>query len=153
MISKWEEFWKQLEATDKELTEFLENGGLSSLSHTKAKKFINAWNKQKKMASELDQYISPVAPAQVEIPFKSSKFTEMWSRWKDYLLEQHGQLIRSRSEISALEHLKKITKGNDELAIECLRYAMANRYRNFFLVEDKDNKMPATGDNSGSAFG
>lgn len=153
MISKWEEFWKQLESTDKELTEFLENGGLSTLSLTKAKKFIAAWNKQKKMASEIDQYISPIEPAQVEIPFRSSAFFEMWSRWKDYLLEQHGQLIKSRSEISALEHLKKITKGNDELAIECLRYAMANRYRNFFLVEDKDNKMPAMGDNSGSAFG
>lgn len=153
MISKWEEFWKQLELTDNELNDFLENGGLSTIALTKAKKFIQAWNKQKKIASEIDQYISPVVPAQVEIPFRSSGFSEMWTRWKDYLLEQHGQLIKSRSEISALEHLKRITKGNDELAIECLRYAMANRYRNFFLVEDKDNKMPAMGDNSGSAFG
>jgi hypothetical protein len=153
MIQKWEEYWKQMEITDTELSDFLENGGLSSIAMNKMKKFIAAWNRQKKMAGEIDQYISPVEPAEVERLFDSAAFEQMWSRWKDYLLEQHGQLIKSRSEMSALEHLKKITKGNDDVAIECLRYAMANRYRNFFLVEDKDNKMPAVGDNSGSAFG
>lgn len=153
MIQQWNEYWKQLEKADEELNEFIENGGLSSLSITKMKKFLQSWNKQKKLAQELDQYISPLEAVTIEIPFESQAFSEMWIRWKDYLLEQHGQLMKSRSEKSALEHLKKISRGNDDKAIEYLRYAMANRYRNFFQVEDKDNKQPAFGDNSGSAFG
>jgi len=153
MIDKWNEYWKQMETTETELNNFLETGCLSSISITKAKKFLNAWNQQKKLAHELDQYITPIQPAQVKIPFENPEFSEMWERWKEYLLEQHGQLIKSRSEISALEHLKKLSKGNDGKAIEYLRFAMANRYRNFFQVDEKDSKQPAQGDTSGSAFG
>jgi hypothetical protein len=152
MIDKWNEYWKQMELTETELNEFLEGGCLSSIAITKSKRFLAAWNKQKSLAHELDQYITPVQPAEVEIPFESPEFSEMWKRWKEYLLEQHGQLIKSRSEISALEHLKKISRSNDAKAIDYLRFAMANRYRNFFQVDDKDTKQPAQGDKPTSAF-
>lgn len=142
MQTKWNEYWKQLELVDKELTDFLDNGCLSTIATGKAKKFLNAWNTQKKLASELDQYITPVEGMQVSIPFKSKAFEEMWIRWKEYLSEQHGQLVRSRSEQSALEHLDKISKGDDARAIEFLRYAMANRYRNFFVIDEKDTGLP-----------
>ena len=142
MQTKWNEYWKQLETVDKELTEFLENGCLSTIAAGKAKKFLNAWNTQKKIAYELDQYITPVEGLQVKIPFKSKAFEEMWTRWKEYLSEQHGQLVRSRSEQSALEHLEKIAKGDDARAIDFLRYAMANRYRNFFVIDEKDTGLP-----------
>ncbi len=142
MQAKWNEYWKQLELVDKELTDFLENGCLSTIATAKAKKFISAWNKQKKLADEMDLYISPVEAIQVKIPFKSKAFEEMWIRWKEYLSEQHGQILRTRSEISALEHLEKISKSNDARAIEFLRYAMANRYRNFFAIDEKDSGLP-----------
>lgn len=151
MLKKWNEYWKQLETTDKELVEFLENGCLSTIAATKSKKFLDAWNKQKKLAAEMDQYIAPVEATQVKIPFGSKEFEEMWTRWKEYLSEQHGQLMRSRSEISALEHLDKIAKADESRAIEFLRYAMANRYKNFFPIDEKDIKQPAKGE-SGSAF-
>jgi len=149
MQTKWNEYWKQLESVDKELTEFLENGNLSTIAVGKAKKFLNAWNNQKKIASELDQYITPVEGLQVKIPFKTKAFEEMWIRWKEYLSEQHGQLVRSRSEQSALEHLDKISKGDDARAIEFLRYAMANRYRNFFVIDEKDTAMPPKAEMTG----
>lgn len=149
MQTKWNEYWKVLENTDKELTEFLENGCLSTIAAGKAKKFLSAWNAQKKLASELDQYITPVEGLQVAIPFKSKSFEEMWTRWKEYLSEQHGQLVRSRSEQSALEHLEKISKGDDARAIEFLRYAMANRYRNFFVIDEKDTAMPPKAEMTG----
>ena len=50
--------------------------------------------------------------------------------------------MRSRSEQSALEHLNKIAKSDDARAIEYLRYAMANRYRNFFAIDEKDAALP-----------
>lgn len=142
MQTKWNEYWKQLLNVDKELTEFLENGCLSTIAVTKAKKFIAAWNLMKKLADDMDDFISPVEAMQVKIPFKGKAFEEMWQRWKEYLSEQHGQLLRSRSEQSALEHLEKISKADEKRAIEFLRYAMANRYRNFFVIDEKDTGLP-----------
>lgn len=142
MQDKWNEYWQQLEKCDQELNTFLENGCLSTIAAGKARKFLDAWNKQKKLAADFDKYITPVEALQVEIPFKSTQFADMWKRWKDYLSEQHGQLMRSRSEQSALEHLNKIAKSDDARAIEYLRYAMANRYRNFFAIDEKDASMP-----------
>lgn len=155
MQNKWNEYWKQLETTEKELNLFLESGCLSTIAAAKSKKFLEAWNKQKKGAAELDQYITPVEPTQVTITFKTKAFEEMWKRWKEYLSEQHGQLIRSRSEQSALEHLDKISKGDDTRAIEFLRYAMANRYRNFFVIDEKDAGLPPKSEATGkvSDFG
>lgn len=142
MQNKWNEYWKQIETTEKELNLFLENGCLSTIAVAKIKNFLSAWNKLKKLADDLDNYMAPVEALQVKIPFKSKAFEEMWARWKEYLSEQHGQLIRSRSEQSALEHLDKISKSDDARAIEFLRYAMANRYRNFFVIDEKDTGLP-----------
>ena len=58
MQEKWNEYWKQLLAVEKELNEFLEDGCLSTIAVGKAKKFLSAWNKQKKLASEMDDYIA-----------------------------------------------------------------------------------------------
>lgn len=143
MKEKWNEYWKQLEITNNELQDFLENGGLSSLSIAKTKKLLAAWNKQKKLAAEMDQYITPVEPVDIKIPFHSDEFTAMWERWRNYLKEQYGQLMRSRAELSALEYLDNISKSDDKKAIHILRYAMANRYRNFFEIDEKTTKQPA----------
>ena len=152
MKDLWNKYWKLLEETNMELNAFLEEGGLSTISIGKSKKFLTSWNKQKKMAADLDQFITPVEAMEVKFPFNSDEFTEMWQRWKDYLSEQYGQLMRSRSEVSALEYLDKISKSDEEKAIYILRYAMANRYRNFFEIDERAAKQPAKEENSGSAY-
>jgi len=149
MQDKWNEYWLQLEKCDTELNAFLDNGCLSTIAAGKAKAFLAAWNKQKKLAADFDKYITPVEAIEVELPFKSTQFADMWKRWKDYLSEQHGQIMRSRSELSAVEHLNKISKSDDARAIEYLRYAMANRYRNFFAIDEKDASMPPLPEKTG----
>ena len=154
MKEKWNEYWKQLENCEAELNNFLESSSMSDMVVAQMKKFLSSWNKQKKLAAEIDQYITPVAPLEIKLPFSSDEFTDMWQRWKEYLNEQHGQMMRTRSEKSALEHLNKLSKGNDEKAVEFLRYAMANRYRNFFAIEERDTKQPAKEEPAGkSAYG
>lgn len=152
MKAKWETFCSQLEQSDAELNELLSNGGLNSLSLKKAEKFIKQWNTTKSLASEIDKYIMVVDPLEIKFPFKSDKLTEIWERWKEYLNEQHGQLIRSRSEKSAIEHLMEISKGDEERAVKYLRYAMTNRYKNFFAIEEKDTKQPDKRERKGSSF-
>jgi hypothetical protein len=152
MKATWEKVWKQLDKTEAALNEFLANGGLSSIALSKSKAFIKEWNSYKKQVTDFDQFISPVEPLDVKSPFKTEAVIEMWKRWKNYLAEQHGQSMGSCSEQSALEQLHEFAKGDEEKAVKFLRYAMTNRYKNFFSIEEKDMKQPAKGD-TGSGTG
>jgi hypothetical protein len=152
MKDKWEHFSAEVEKSNKELNDFLSNGGLNSLALKKAEKFVKQWNSTKKLAIEIEKHIMVVDPLEIQFPFKTERLTEMWQRWKDYLSEQHGQLIRTRSEKSAIEHLMELAKGDEEKAVKFLRYAMTNRYKNFFAIEDKDTKQPDKRETKGSDF-
>jgi len=152
MKEKWEQFSTEVEKSNNELNEFLFNGGLNTLVLKKAEKFVKQWNNTKKLALEIEKYIMVVDPLEIQFPFKNERLTEMWQRWKDYLSEQHGQLIRTRSEKSAIEHLMELAKGDEEKAVKFLRYAMTNRYRNFFAIEEKDTKQPDKRETKGSDF-
>ena len=152
MKEKWEQFSTEVERSNSELNEFLFNGGLNTLVLKKAEKFVKQWNSTKKLALEIEKHIMVVDPLEIQFPFKNERLTEMWQRWKDYLSEQHGQLIRTRSEKSAIEHLMELAKGDEEKAVKFLRYAMTNRYKNFFAIEDKDTKQPDKRESKGSDF-
>ncbi len=152
MKDKWEQFSNEVEKSNSELNDFLSNAGLNTLILKKAEKFVKQWNNTKKLALEIEKYIMVVDPLEIQFPFKNERLTEMWQRWKDYLSEQHGQLIRTRSEKSAIEHLLELAKGDEEKAVKFLRYAMTNRYKNFFAIEDKDTKQPDKRETKGSDF-
>jgi len=152
MKEKWEQFSTEVEKSNSELNYFLSNAGLNTLILKKAEKFVKQWNSTKKLALEIEKYIMVVDPLEIQFPFKNERLTEMWQRWKDYLSEQHGQLIRTRSEKSAIEHLMELAKGDEEKAVKFLRYAMTNRYKNFFAIEDKDTKQPDKRETKGSDF-
>ena len=152
MKEKWEQFSNEVEKSNSELNDFLSNAGLNTLVLKKAEKFVKQWNNTKKLALEIEKYIMVVDPLEIQFPFKNERLTEMWQRWKDYLSEQHGQLIRTRSEKSAIEHLMELAKGDEEKAVKFLRYAMTNRYKNFFAIEEKDTKQPDKRETKGSDF-
>jgi hypothetical protein len=151
MKTKWDKIWADFEDCNLHLNEFIEDSSLSALQQKKMEQFIRSWNAVKKQISDFDTYISPTTPIDIKIPFKSEKLLEMWKDWKDYLSEQHGKIMRSRSEKYSLEFLKEMCRGDEEKAMKYLRYAMANGYRNFFVIEDKDLKQPAKND-TGSSF-
>jgi len=152
MKTKWKKICEQLTTADTDFEDFLDNAGLSVLSIKKSEKFRKSWNLLKKTAADFDKYISPVE-MEIKFPFHTQEMTDMWQRWKNYLSEQHGELIRTASEQSALEHLHEISKGDEKKAVHFLRFAMTKRYKNFFQVEDKDVKQPAKGDTGvGSDF-
>lgn len=154
MKEHWEKLIEQLNDVDRALEVFLENGMLSSQSVAKAKPFIKEFNTLKKKMVEFDGFIAPVEPLELKISFESTELRELWERWKDYLPEQHGQVMRTRSELSAMELLNEMSGGDEAKAVRFLRYAMANRYRSFFQITEKETKEPAKGDiGTGSAFG
>lgn len=142
MINRWNEFCARMAASDDKLNEFIETAGLSSLQLKKLQKFTCEWNKTKNLAEEFDKFISPVDPIKVESPFDQEDFRYIWKTWKEYLSEQHGILIRSRSEQMALDYLAEISENNVDVAIYFLRYAMAHRYKSFFKVDEKQKSTP-----------
>ena len=143
MKEKWAEICKSLTMADNEFDEFIKNSALSAMDVKKIQKFIKAWNNLKKQSNDFDKYLIPPEAVETELPFNSETFDKMWLRWKEYLSEQHGILMRSRSEISALEHIRDISGGDENKAISFLRYAMACRYKSFFVVDEKATKEPA----------
>jgi hypothetical protein len=140
MTQLWNKIWEQLTKADQEFSEFLET--LTPVAIKKSAKFIKEWNALKNKLGELDNYIAPVEPIEVELPFEDELFKMAWKTWKEYLQEQHGQLMRSRSEQAALHHLQEISQGNPDKAIKILRYAMACRYKNFFEINENTSKQP-----------
>jgi hypothetical protein len=152
MINHWNEFYQQIEATDTQLSEFIQSAGLSALQIKKLQKYIEQWNKSKKMAEAFDQFIAPLDSIKVESPFDQDDFRYFWKTWKEYLQEQYGRSMRSRMEQMSLDYLSEISENNPDLAVSYLRYAMANGYRSFFKVESKDKTNPAKSDRHGSDF-
>ncbi len=152
MIKHWNELCKQIEITEKSISEFGENTNLSPIQHKKLQKYIADWNKIKKMVENFEQYIEPFEPVTIKSPFNNDDFLPKWKTWKEYLREQHLRVIKSRMEQESLDYLAEISEGNAVLAASYLRYAMANGYRSFFKVETKDKANPAKPDRNGSDF-
>lgn len=150
MITRWNQFCAQIEATDAKLNEFIETSGLSSLQLKKLQKFTSEWNKTKNLANDFDTFLSPVDPIKVESPFDQEDFRYIWKTWKEYLTEEHGILIRSRREQMSLEYLAEISDNNVDVAINYLRFAMGNGYRKFFIVTQQTKSTPEKVDKDGS---
>ncbi|WP_372772145.1 hypothetical protein [Mangrovibacterium sp.] len=142
MKQKWDEYCAQIRVPDEQLETFIDAGGLSSLQGKKLKKFTDEWNRMKKLAEALDKFITPVDPIKVESWCDQDDFRYMWRMWKDYLMEQHGFLIRSRMEQASLDFLQEISEGNVDKAISCIRFAMKGGYRSFFKVDEKTKSQP-----------
>ncbi len=152
MKNQWDKFWEQLEEMNFRLNSFLENSELSPIAMKQVKPVIKEWENLKKSATEIDKFISPTQEAKFKLPFEDEEFVKMWHRWKEYLSEQHGQIVRSRSELSALEHLKNISKNDVQRAVFILRFAMAGRYKNFFEVDEKTANEESKKSNKQSDF-
>ena len=125
----WNDAWNELECVNKRMNEYLEKSTVNSL-----KQLTTAINRLNEKCEKFDTYMQPSEPKEIELPFTSKEFADTWNTWKDYLQEQHGQVIRSRSQQSALTILKQYAEDNEETAIFMLHHAMMTRARNFYKV-------------------
>lgn len=138
MKNKWNKIFNTLTAADAELRAYLSACGNAA----KLKPFVKQWETLKTDANEIDAVMS-ADPVEIKTPFKDASVSETWATWKAYLLEQHGIVMRSRSERAALDLLYKWSAGNPEKAVYFVNYAMSFQYRSFFKVSEKDEKTPA----------
>lgn len=104
-------------------------------------KMKKSWEKFKKSWNNFDGFISPMKAIEVKEPWNDPEFLSTWKMWKEYLQEQYGVWIRSRSEVMALKRLKDLSGNNPKEAVRFLEYAMAGRYENFFKVKPEESQI------------
>mgnify|MGYP005932144635 CR=1 FL=1 len=147
MQKHWDKLWEKIVETDKQFDEYLQNAGLGTLGIKKTKGVVKAWNDLKKLAEEFDQFVTPVDPVTNILPWETSKFVGKWKFWKEYLQEQHGQVMRSRSEKMALEYLAMLAGDNEERACQIIDFSCYLRAKSFIIPPEKkedNNKLAKT---------
>lgn len=114
---------------------------IPELTGKASKELIKSWNKYKQTLIDLDKRLT-IKPIDVKRPFDSDVFAIEWTMWKEYLAEQHGIYISTRSERSALKLLEEWSEKNEGKAIYYLRFAMARNYKSFFIVKEAAQNEP-----------
>jgi uncharacterized protein YdaU (DUF1376 family) len=79
-------------------------------------------------------------------PFESKTFSEHWTVWKTYLVEQHEFLYLSEpSEQAALMELATLSNYDQTSAIATINHSMANGWKGFFEVNQQhgSTKQPS----------
>jgi|GEM_PF-838468 len=144
--SKWEPLWASIDKFNTEFAMFSTNV-LSVSQQIKAESLEKSWNKLTNQAenyyNEMDDIVSQtehVEKLEIKLPWEDDRFADMWKLWIEYLLEQHGVLSGSRTQIIQLKQLQKLSGGNEEKAIEIAEWAMTNFYKTFYPVVDTSKK-------------
>lgn len=145
-----------MEKSNSELENFLQNGGLTNSLIKKFSGFVKDWNALKKLMEEFDQFIMPIEPIINILPWETPAFIEAWKYWKEYLQEQHGQTLRSRSEKASLAYLESLAGSHEEEAIKIINFSCYIRAKSFILPPQKkedNNKVTNTDTESDGTFG
>lgn len=152
MQQTWENIWKQFEKSSNEFDSYIDSG-IPTISQNKVKRFIREFDKLKDLANDFDKLMqNPIDPVDINIPFEEQAFIDTWKYWKEYLLETFGKSYKSREEQMALEYLEELSSGDPSKAIRYLKYSMANGYRKFFEVTEKNYKAPKETNHGDSDF-
>lgn len=149
MKEEWENLLAEMDNLKEELESLLEMVPLSAKFHKKTSSLKRIWKRLQRSVNQVDQFITPVKSVKVASPLLCDPdFKASWQMWKDYLNEQHGIVIRSRSELMGLKRLAEISDGKPELAIKYLEFAISRPTdKNFYKVNEVempvDNKEEA----------
>lgn len=151
MKDHWETLGNELHNFKGQLEELIEMLPQSNKFYQKITVLNKGWKKIQRACDDMDPFISPVKSVLVNSPLLvNADFKATWQFWKDYLNEQHGIVMRSRTELMALKRLMEISTEKPELAVKYLERAMAGGYKNFFEVKEveepaKPGAQQATG--------
>lgn len=136
MKPQWTNFSNAFADFNNAFAEFSE-GVLDTRTKKATKKLADIWNKVVFQQNEFDKLVEPIRPIALTMPFPSSEFLEMWTTYKEYLLEDHNAYVGSRRESIMLKRLKKISEANERRAIETLEFIISSGYKSIFKPSDK----------------
>jgi hypothetical protein len=74
---------------------------------------------------------------QIELPFVSEFFGEIWNAWKDYKKKEFKFTYKTnQSELAALSELTKLSNGQENIAIKIINQSMANGWKGLFNLKE-----------------
>ena len=74
---------------------------------------------------------------EIELPFFSKEFEEIWEAWKDYKKKEFKFTYKtSQSELAALNGLLTLSKGNEDIAIKIINQSLANGWKGLFNLKE-----------------
>ena len=147
LVKKWEKVWSNLNEVNIFFQSYIDTV-LMVQQRIKMEPLITSFETMKKSCEkfyeDLDDAMASCKTTShvlVTFPWQSDKFVEEWKFWKDYLLEQHQITLSTRAEQKQLDFLAKITENDETKAYPVLDYAMANLYKMFFKLDEKQPKV------------
>jgi hypothetical protein len=138
MRDEWDQMCEDVRKFQDALEELISVLPQSPAMYKRENAVKKGWEKFKKSWNNFDGFITPMKAVEVKEPWNDPEFQSNWKYWKEYLQEQHGVWIRSRSEVKALKQLKEYSDNNPAKAVKLLDHAMARRAANFYKVKDED---------------
>lgn len=76
-----------------------------------------------------------------DLEFKTEKIKEIWHKWIQYKKEQFNDTYKSeRSELTAFNQLRTLSKGNHTIAEKIVDRSIANLWKGLFRLDDKENE-------------
>ena len=74
---------------------------------------------------------------EIELPFFSNEFIEIWESWKDYKKKEFKFTYKtSQSELAALNGLVTLSNGNEDIAIKIINQSLANGWKGLFNLKE-----------------
>lgn len=146
LVKKWEKLWDNLNQVNIYFQSYIDTVLLVQ-QRIKMEPLIKEFEELKKNSekfyNDLDDAVAQsrtVSHVLITPPWDSQKFLETWKFWKEYLLEQHQINLSTRAEQKQLDFLAQISDNKEENAYPVLDYAMANLYKMFFKLDEKQPK-------------
>jgi len=142
MKEAWDKTTNTLEEFQTMLQDFIKTAPIPASEIKRLHELNKKWREVTKAVNTFDSYVSPVSQIAVTLPEAGQRFIEVWNMWKEYLTEQHGVVMRSRSEVMSLKRLFEMADNNPDEAIFYLEHAMSIRWRNFYKVDKNKASEP-----------
>lgn len=155
MKEEWDNYIDGLSEFGDAVTELL-NALKPGPKTDKIKKMVNSrWEKLRKITERIGEMVSPIDPEEIKLPYESPQFAEYWSRYKDYLQEEHNVFIKSRRENELLKVLHSWAKDSESKAIMIVSFLIRSGYKSFFRPTDRQlsGDEPATANEEQKTFG
>lgn len=132
--------WDKYSVAVSELMSMIEEfgEGLTEARFQKAfRKIVIASEKVVEQHNAIDKMIDPIAAIDVKMPFESKEFMDMWNIYKEYMIESHNYVIKSRQETILLSRLKRLSDNNQNRAIMMLELFISSGYKSIFKPSEK----------------
>lgn len=99
-----------------------------------------------KQIEEFGIFVPDTEREEIEMPFDSIEFNNSWNEYKEFLFEVYRIVLVPVEERRRLKKLYRISKKNEETALEFIDFYITSRYKSIFAPKDFQINNDAPGE-------